>query len=157
MLLSVLWGRCWIMMHRHFSDLLIWNVTFLCFIPKHFCHVCLLSLSRQCLFHVTYEPCLIVRHRKYIIVVPVLDKCRSLTFLCFYWLYKMRSLKPYTLAVLRPHQTAYITFAFCALLIKLLHLHHFIALAFSTKYLCTIGYNLLLLSAVCVCTKISTQ
>lgn len=41
-----------------------------------------------------YEPCLNVRHRKYIIVVPMLDECRRLTFLCFL-LYK----KPYTLTV----------------------------------------------------------
>lgn len=91
MLDSLFWRRCWIMMHKHFKDnVLMWNVTFCCFIPKcfAFCHVlsvwslsCLMKMEYQCLFHETYESCL---NRKYIIVVPMLDKCRRLFFVSNY-------------------------------------------------------------------------
>lgn len=92
-------------------------------------HCPLMKMEYQCLFHVMYEPYINVRLRKFIIVVPMLCKSRRFTFLCI----SIQSPKPYSLPVLPflPHQAAYITFAFSALLktknfciyLVLLHLH----------------------------------
>lgn len=119
---------------------MIRNVTFLCSRSFAFlsCVLCLWSLSclmkveYQCLFHVTYEPYLNVRPRNYIIVALMLCKCRRFLFLCK--MISLEALHSHSTS-LPTHQTAQITFAFCALLKKkLLHLLHFIALAFTTKY-----------------------
>lgn len=69
-------------------------------------------------------------YRKLIIVVPMLDTCRRLPFLGFYFLYKMISLKPYTLTVhpsnhIKQHKSL---LPFVPSLKKLPRLHRFIAL-----------------------------
>lgn len=94
-----------------------------------------MKMEYQCLFHTKYEPYINVRPRKYIIVVPSLCKCKPFTFLCLFLLYKKISLKPYTLTVLpsdhmRQHKSL---LPFVPSLEELLHLHRFIALAFTTK------------------------
>lgn len=84
--------------------------------------LCLWSLSclmeYQCLFHVMYEPYINVRHRKYIVLVPMLYKRRRFTFLCFSLQDGIsEALHSYSSSLL-PHQITQNTFAFCALLKK---------------------------------------
>lgn len=72
---------------------------------------CLMKMEYECLFHVKYDLYTNVKH-KHMIVVPVLYKC-----LCFSFSQDVISeaLHSYSTSLL-PHQTAQITFAFCALL-----------------------------------------